>query len=99
MVTAVVHSYKAMGCNIIFRGALLTLSFRLLRKSRAVSDEDWERFHQEISTKKKRDQGKWSPNTRTPTDCCWTLRKDVSLEKCSRSSWTLTFYVFYIISV
>ena len=36
-----------------------------------VSDEDVERFHQEIATMEKRYQGKWSSSMLA--DCCWML--------------------------
>jgi len=39
-----------------------------------VSDEHGERFHQEIATKEKRYQGKWS--TSMLVEYCWTFAKN-----------------------
>jgi hypothetical protein len=62
--------------HCVFKGAFLRLSLRFLpRKSRAVSDEHGEQFHQNISTIEKRYQGKWSPSMLA--DYCRTLGRDV----------------------
>jgi len=45
----------------------------------AVSDENGERFHQDISTMDNWYQGKWSP--RMLDDYCWTLKGDIPQAK------------------
>jgi len=55
----------------------------------AVSDVHGERFHKDISTIKKRYQGKWSPSMLA--DYCWTLIRDVPQAKYIRKSSTVTF--------
>ncbi|UYV79931.1 K02A2.6-like [Cordylochernes scorpioides] len=45
----------------------------------AFSDEHGERFHQDISSMEKRNQGKWSPGMLS--DYCWTLKRDVRQTK------------------
>ena len=45
----------------VFKGVFLRMSL-LPGKSRAVSEEHGEQFHQEISTMEERYQGKWSPS-------------------------------------
>jgi len=39
-----------------------------------VSDEQGERFHQDISSLENRYEGKW--NCAMLADCCWTLARD-----------------------
>ena len=40
-----------------------------------VSDEQGERFHQDIMAMEERYQGKWTPDMLA--DYCWTLKRDV----------------------
>jgi len=83
MVTDLVQSYKAMGCNTtyVFKGAFLRLSLRLLpRKSLgAVRGAHGKRFQQDIS-----DQGTASGTQYGVDDYCWTLRREVPQRKGSR---------------
>jgi hypothetical protein len=69
MVAEVVQSYKAMGCNtslnVHFSDSRLGFCPENLG---AVSDKQFEPFHQEISTMEKRYQGKCSPSM--PADYC-----------------------------
>ena len=44
-----------------------------------VSDEQGERFHQDIVAMEKRCQGKWTSSMLT--DCCWTLKEDAPVAK------------------
>jgi hypothetical protein len=46
-----------------------------LKTLEAVSDEHGERFHYDIYTMDKRNQGKWDPGMLS--DYCWTLARDV----------------------
>jgi hypothetical protein len=80
MVAFLLISYKAMEYNTcIFIGAIVTRTDCHLdffpEMIGAVSDENGERFYQEISTMEKRYQGKWSP--RMLADYCWTLKADI----------------------
>lgn len=50
----------------------------------AVSDEQGERFHQDISFIEKRYQGKWSPGMLA--DYCWGIKRDLPETKHSRKS-------------
>jgi len=49
-----------------------------------ISDENGERFHQDITAMEKRYKGKWTSSILA--DCCWTLKKDVSDAKYRRKS-------------
>jgi hypothetical protein len=55
----------------------------------AVSDEQGERFHQDIYNMEKRYQGKWSLSMLP--DYCWTIKRDVPQATYSRKSTTVTF--------
>jgi hypothetical protein len=65
IVSDLLTSYKAMGCNMSLKVHFL-FSHLLLdffpENLGADSDEHGERFHQEISNMEKRYQGKWSLN-------------------------------------
>jgi hypothetical protein len=56
-----------------------------------VSDEQGERFHQNISNMEKRYQGKWSLSM--PADYSWTLKRDIPQATHSRKSTTAIFQV------
>jgi len=53
-----------------------------------VSDEQEERFHQEMSALEKRYQGQRSE--RMSAEYCWTMKRDVPDAKHRRQSTTLT---------
>ncbi|UYV84064.1 hypothetical protein LAZ67_X001034 [Cordylochernes scorpioides] len=55
----------------------------------AVSHENGEMFHQDISSMEKRYQGKWSPGMLA--DYCWALKKDVPQTKYRSKSTVTTF--------
>jgi len=65
-----------MGCNMSLKRHSLhsLLDFFSLEKLGAVSDEDSERFHQNISQTEKRYGGKWS--LILSADCCWSLSRE-----------------------
>jgi len=54
-----------------------------------VSDEHGERFHQDILTKEKRYQGKWTSSMWA--DCCWKLKRDVPEAKYRRKAYASSF--------
>jgi len=54
-----------------------------------VSDEQGERFHQDIMTKEKGSQGKWIPSMLG--DYCWTFKEDVLDVEYRRKSYASTF--------
>ena len=90
MVADLVQSYKAMGCNMYLTLHFLDSHLDFFPENLgAVSDEHRQRFHQDISTKKKRYKGKRSHSTLV--DYCWTLRRHVAQAEYSRKSSTVTF--------
>ncbi|UYV79433.1 hypothetical protein LAZ67_17002595 [Cordylochernes scorpioides] len=69
-------SYKALGCNMSLKIHFLHSHLDFFPDNLgAVSDEHCERFHQAISSMKKRYQGKWSPAMLA--DDCWALKRDL----------------------
>ncbi|UYV65083.1 hypothetical protein LAZ67_3003062 [Cordylochernes scorpioides] len=68
----------------------LLLSYKALGYNLgAVSDEQGDRFHQDISSMEKRYQGKWSPAMLA--DYCWTLKRDLPQAKHRRKSTVTAF--------
>jgi len=56
-------SYRALGCNMSLKLHFLHWHLViLLGNMGAVSDENGERFHQDISQMEKRYSSKWNPN-------------------------------------
>ena len=49
-----------------------------------VSDEQGERFHQDIKVMEERDQGRWNINM--ITDYCWSIKRDCLDAKHTRKS-------------
>jgi len=63
--------YFKLGCNMSLKIHMLHSHLDFFPNYGMASDEQGERFHQEIATMEKRYQGKWSPFLLA--DCCWTL--------------------------
>ena len=70
--------YKSLGCRMSLKIHFLHAHLSYFPKNLAtVSDEQGERFHQEIRTLEIRYQGQWDPAMMG--DYCWFLkREDVS---------------------
>jgi len=69
-------SFKAVGCNISLKPHFLESHLYFFPENLGeVSDENVERFHQDILAMEKRYQGKWTLSMLA--DCCWTLKRDI----------------------
>ena len=69
-------SYKAMGCNMSLKIHFLESHLDFFPENLGVvSDENGERFHQDILAMEKRYQDKWT--SRMLADYSWTLKRDV----------------------
>jgi len=69
-------SYKVMGCNTSLKNHLLESHLDFFPENLGeVSDENGERFHQDILAMEKRYQGTWASSMLA--DYCWTLKSDV----------------------
>ena len=55
----------------------------------SLSDEQWEEFHQEISTMEVRYQGWW--DAAMPADYCWSIKRDDAFAIHSRRSLNCKF--------
>ncbi|UYV78509.1 hypothetical protein LAZ67_16001816 [Cordylochernes scorpioides] len=90
LVNELLLSYKALRCNMSLKIHFLHSHLDFFPENLgAVSDEHGERFHQDISSIKKRYQGKWSPGLLA--DYCWTLKRDVPQAKYRRKPTVTTF--------
>ncbi|XP_069775978.1 GRB10-interacting GYF protein 2-like isoform X7 [Narcine bancroftii] len=76
---------KTMKCSVSLKiHSLLSHLDVLPADPGAVSDEHGERFHQEIASVEKRDQGNWNPSLLA--DYCWTLTREASDAEYKRKS-------------
>ena len=90
IVNDLLTSYKAMGCNMSLKIHFLHSHLDVFPENLgAVSDENGERFHQDILDMEKRYQGKWSSSMLA--DYCWTLKRDAPGTKYRRKTYTCTF--------
>lgn len=85
LVNKLLSAYKAMKCNMSLKIHFLHSHLDFFPANLgAVSDEQGERFHQDISTMEKRYQGNWNPSMLA--DYCWTLQRDASDVEYKRKS-------------
>jgi hypothetical protein len=65
-----------MACNVSLKIHFLESHLNFFPQNLGkVSDEQGERFHQDIMALEKRYQCKWTLSMLA--DCCWTLKRDV----------------------
>ena len=75
LVNNLLQSYHKLGCNMPLKIHFLHSHLDFFPENCGeVSDEQGERFHQDISSMEKRYQGKW--NCAMLGDYCWTLARD-----------------------
>ena len=92
MVADLVQLYKVAACNMSSKVRFSDPSLDFFPENLwTVSDEQGQRFHQDISTMEKLGQGKWGPSMFA--EYCWTLRRDVLQVKYSSKSSSCTFKV------
>ena len=85
LINELMISFRALGCNMSLKIHMLDSHLDFFPANLgAVSDEQGERFHQDISLMEKRYQGKWSPGMLA--DYCWRLKRDLPEAKYSRKS-------------
>jgi len=85
LVKKLLSVYKAMKCNISLKIHFLHSHMDFFPANLgAVSDEQGERYHQNISTMEKRYQGNWNPSMLA--DYCWTLQRDATDTEYKRKS-------------
>jgi hypothetical protein len=90
MINELIENYKALGCNMLVQVHFLDSHLDFFpQNSGNVTDEQGERFHQDISKMGTRYQGKWNPSMLA--DYCWTLKRGVLQVEYTRESTTNTF--------
>ena len=78
-------AFKNLGCNMSIKMHYLFLHMdRFPEILGSMSDEQDERFHQDIQEMESRYQGRW--DAVMMADYCWTLRRDLPTTLYSRTS-------------
>ena len=84
------HSYKELGCRMSLKVHFLHSHLEFFPENLGeVSDEQGERFHQDIKSMEKRYQGFW--NDSMMADYCWMLYRDAPDTKYRRKRKSTTF--------
>ena len=74
-VETVLNHYRALGCNMSLKVHFLHSHLDFFPENLGdVSEEQGERFHQDIKDMEHRYQGYW--NVKMMADYCWTLKRD-----------------------
>ena len=75
LIGRLLETYQTMGCNMSLKLHFLMSHLEFFPENLGeVSDEQGERFHQDISTMERRYKGKWSLTMLA--DYCWMLKRD-----------------------
>jgi hypothetical protein len=83
--------FKLLGCNMSLKLHLLASHLDYFPPNLgAVSEEQGERFHQDLKDVERRYQGRWNVNMMA--DYCWSIARDDPSREHSRSSRTHKFY-------
>ena len=78
-------SYEQLGCNMSLKMHILLPNLDFFPfNCGAVSDENGECFHQDISLMEHRYKGKWS--TAMLGDYCWLIQRDATEKKYHRQA-------------
>ncbi|ESO04311.1 hypothetical protein HELRODRAFT_172670 [Helobdella robusta] len=85
LVNNMVTAFKKLGCNMSIKlHYLFSHMDRFPENLGSMSDEQGERFHQEMKEMETRYQGRW--NAVMMADYCWTLKRDIPDAEHSRVS-------------
>ena len=78
-------AFKNLGCNMSIKmHYLFSHMDRFTENLGSMSDEQGERFHQDIKEMESRYQGRW--DAVIMADYCWTMRSDLPTTQYSRTS-------------
>ncbi|KAI5696331.1 hypothetical protein M8J76_008968 [Diaphorina citri] len=90
LVDQLMSSYKELGCNMSIKVHFLHNHLdRFPENLGDKSEEQGERFHQDIKTMEDRYQGRW--DVHMMADYCWNLKRDYPKQKHSRQSKKRSF--------
>ena len=85
LVTNMLTPFRNLGCNMSIKMHYLFSHIGWFHENLgSMSDEQGEKFHQDIKEMETRYQGCW--DTVMMPDYCWTLKRDISIAEHSRSS-------------
>ncbi|GBM82223.1 hypothetical protein AVEN_93098-1 [Araneus ventricosus] len=92
IVEEMIKNFKILGCSISLKVHFLDSHLNYFPENLgAVSEEQGERFHQDIKEIERRHQGKW--NVSMIADYCWMLQRDNPWKVHKRKSDKRTFEV------
>lgn len=79
------NAYHKMGCNMSLKIHFLDSHLDFFPENLgAVSDEQGERFHQDIASIEERYKGKWTPSMLA--DYCWGLKRQTARSSYKRKA-------------
>ena len=82
---ALLRTYEALGCNMSVKVHFLHSHLNYFPDNLgSMSEEQGERFHQDIKTMERRYQGRW--NTNMIADYCWCLQRDNETDTFNRKA-------------
>ncbi|GBO10078.1 hypothetical protein AVEN_47977-1 [Araneus ventricosus] len=85
IVEEMIKNFKILGCSLSIKVHFLDSHLEYFSENLgAVSEEQGERFHQDIKEMERRYQGKW--NVSMIADYCWMLQRDYPCEVHKRKS-------------
>ncbi|XP_027233923.2 uncharacterized protein [Penaeus vannamei] len=85
LVNDMIVAFKHLGCIMSIKmHYLFSHTDRFPENLGSLSDEHWERFHQEMEEMESMYQGRW--DAVMMADYCWTLKRDTPVAKHSRGS-------------
>ena len=85
------QSFKALGAHMSVKMHFLRSHLDYFPDNCGdYSEEQGERFHQDIRTMEERYQGRWNINVLT--DYCWCLKRDLTGEKHKKKSLKKSFF-------
>ena len=83
LITNMLYTFKSLGCNMSIKMHYLFSHIdRSPENLGAMSDEQEERFHQDIKEMETSYQRRW--DAAMMADCCWTLKRDIPSDEHSR---------------
>ena len=90
IVQKLLESYKTLGCNMSIKLHFLHSHLANFPENLGdVSDEQGERFHQDLKVMEERYQGRWDVNMMA--DYCWSIKRDCPQIEHSRKSYKRKF--------
>jgi len=91
IVETMLRKFQQLGCNMSLKVHFLHSHLDYFPANLgAVSEEQGERFHQDLKEMEKRYQGYW--NVKMMSDYCWSIKRDLKVPAAGRASRKLAFH-------